>query len=307
MAPGGYAWWYVDALSDDGRHGLTIIGFVGSVFSPYYARARRRAAGGAADPLDHCALNVALYGDARSDNRWAMTERGRRSVQRDATTLRIGPSIMRWDGDVLVFDIDEVTVPIPSRLRGQVRVHPAAIVARSFALDDTAHHHWRPIAPCARVEVALSHPSLKWRGTGYLDSNTGTRPLEQDFPAWEWSRGTLRDGRTVVLYDVTRRDAEPLSLAVAFDPSGGIEAFEPPGRAALPRTGWRMDRSTRSTAGHAPKVLQTFEDAPFYSRSLIESHLLGERVTAVHESLSLERFAAPWCQWMLPFRMPRNA
>ena len=42
---GGYAWWYVDALSDDGRHGLTIIAFVGSVFSPYYAlraAARRR-------------------------------------------------------------------------------------------------------------------------------------------------------------------------------------------------------------------------------------------------------------------------
>ena len=34
VPPGGYAWWYVDALSDDGRHGLTVIAFVGSVFSP---------------------------------------------------------------------------------------------------------------------------------------------------------------------------------------------------------------------------------------------------------------------------------
>ena len=33
----GYVWWYVDALSDDGRQGLTIIAFIGSVFSPYYA------------------------------------------------------------------------------------------------------------------------------------------------------------------------------------------------------------------------------------------------------------------------------
>lgn len=32
---GGYRWWYLDGLSDDGRHGLTIIGFAGSVFSPY--------------------------------------------------------------------------------------------------------------------------------------------------------------------------------------------------------------------------------------------------------------------------------
>ena len=38
----GYAWWYVDALSDDGENGITIIAFIGSVFSPYYAFARRR-------------------------------------------------------------------------------------------------------------------------------------------------------------------------------------------------------------------------------------------------------------------------
>ena len=43
VRPGGYAWWYVDALSDDGQHGLTIIAFIGSVFSPYYAWARARA------------------------------------------------------------------------------------------------------------------------------------------------------------------------------------------------------------------------------------------------------------------------
>ena len=34
VAPGGYAWWYVDAISDDRQHGLTVIAFIGSVFSP---------------------------------------------------------------------------------------------------------------------------------------------------------------------------------------------------------------------------------------------------------------------------------
>ena len=48
--PNGYAWWYVDALSDDGAHGITLIAFIGSVFSPWYAWARRR---GPADPQNH--------------------------------------------------------------------------------------------------------------------------------------------------------------------------------------------------------------------------------------------------------------
>jgi len=33
--------------------------------------------------------------------------------------------------------------------------------------------------------------------------------------------------------------------------------------------------------------------------------LLGESVTAMHESLSLDRFRARWVQMLLPFRMPR--
>ena len=85
VAPGGYLWWYVDALSDDGRHGLSIIAFVGSVFSPYYAWARSRN-GGVADPENFCAINVALYGAA--GKRWTMTERGRSSVRRSAASLK---------------------------------------------------------------------------------------------------------------------------------------------------------------------------------------------------------------------------
>ena len=31
----GYVWWYVDAFSEDRAYGLTLIAFIGSVFSPY--------------------------------------------------------------------------------------------------------------------------------------------------------------------------------------------------------------------------------------------------------------------------------
>jgi len=304
VARGGYAWWYVDALSDDGRHGLSIIGFVGSVFSPYYAGARRRSPRGVADPLSHCAMNVALYGPGR--NRWAMTERGRGRLQRSATSIGIGPSSMRWERDALVIEIDEVTAPIPSRLRGVVRVHPHALVDHSFALDDAGRHRWHPIAPCARVEVALTHPACTWRGGGYLDSNAGDRPLENDFARWDWSRAALARGRTAVLYDVARRGAAPLELTLCFDPAGGMSTFEAPQRVALATTGWRLPRGTRSDAQRPASVATTLESAPFYARSVVDTSLLGEPGRAMHESLSLDRFDTRWCQWMLPFRMPRT-
>ena len=137
VAPGGYAWWYCDALSDDGRFGLTIIAFIGSVFSPYYAWSGRR------DPLDHSAINVAIYGrntrDTWAKGRWAMTERGRQSVEIEANALRIGPSSLTWDGTALTIEIDETSAPIPTRLKGRVRVMPDAVTRQIFGLDREGH------------------------------------------------------------------------------------------------------------------------------------------------------------------------
>jgi carotenoid 1,2-hydratase len=281
------------------------------VFSPYYA-ARRRGPGPHA-PLAHCSLNVALYG--RSGHRWAMTERDGRpaiykpydsDVRRDERTFEIGPSAVTWDGNAYTVHIDEITNPLPTRIRGTVKLTPQALVDGDFALDTAGCHRWRPIAPCANVEVNLSHPNLKWSGSGYLDMNTGSAPLERDFVDWSWSRAALKQG-SAILYDVTRRDGTDLSVAIRVDPSGRVEDVEPPPRAELPASFWRVARETRADAGKGATVTQTFEDGPFYARSLLSTHILGERVPAVHESLSLDRFGARWVQFLLPFKMPRRA
>jgi len=298
----GYRWWYVDALSDDERHALTVIAFIGSVFSPYYAWARRR---GPTDPLEHCAMNVALYTD--TGKRWTMTERGRKRVQGSANALLIGPSALAWHADTLRIEIDEITVPLPARLRGEVRVQPLSILNRCFDLDPEGSHRWHPIAPRARVEVAFERPALRWTGTGYLDSNSGDVPLEETFTRWDWSRAELRAGDTAVLYDVSRRNGGELSLALCFDKTGSLERFNPPPRVALPNTGWHIARGTRAENTSPASVRRTLEDTPFYARSILTAPLLGERVTAVHESLNLDRFRSAWVQMLLPFRMPRRA
>ena len=129
-------------------------------------------------------------------------------------------------------------------------------------------------------------------------------PLEAAFSGWHWSRASLKNG-VVVLYDVNRRRGSPLSLAIRFDPSGNAEHFVPPPLVSLPRTGWRLARATRADAGHSSSVIETLEDAPFYARSALATQLLGERATAIHESLSLQRFNKSWVRLLLPFRMPR--
>jgi carotenoid 1,2-hydratase len=268
------------------------------VFSPYYALARRR--GAAADAENHCTLNVALYGPRA---RWAMTERGRGALRRDAAHLAIGPSGLAWDGESLRVGISEMTVPWLGRVRGEVRLYPRALPGRAFAIDPEGRHRWTPLAPLAHVEVALTEPALRWSGAGYCDMNAGAAPLEADFVRWDWSCARV-GGDAAVLYETWPRAGEPQALALRFDPQGGCELFDMPPRCALPPTRWRIARATRADAAH---VVRTLEDTPFYARSVLATRLLGTESPSMHESLSLDRFRAPWVQAMLPFRMPRRA
>lgn len=267
------------------------------MFSPYYAAARRR---GHSPAAAHCAVNLALYGEG--GHRWAMTERSERGLRQSADRLAIGPSALHWRGDRLEIDVDEITAPWPARLRGRIVLHPRAGTPLDVALDTAGRHRWTPIAPSARVEVALDKPGLRWSGTGYLDANAGSEPLEQCFTDWTWSRAALPDGRTAITYDVQRREGPPMALALAIDAQGRASEVEPPPAARLPRAGWGVQRPARGTDC---RLLATLEDGPFYARSLMEATLLGQRVQAVHESLSLTRFSRRWVQAMLPFRMPR--
>ena len=301
VASGGYRWWYIDGVSDDGLHGLTLIAFVGSVFSPYYAWARRR---GAADPRNHVAMNVGLYGAL--GHRWAMTERGSGRLAVAPEELVIGPSALRCDGRRLQVSLDEVTAPLPSRIQGTVTVTPAALHTRRFALDEGERHYWQPVAPIARIDVQLQSPALSWRGHGYVDSNGGDEPIGNAFNCWDWSRAALADGSAAMFYDITRRDGSTHLLSLRAGDSGKLEEFAAPPRVQLPHSGWRVARSTRSETAGGAKVQATLEDGPFYARSLVRSTIDGHSVLSVHESVSLERFRAPWVRALLPFKMPRR-
>ena len=47
-------------------------------------------------------------------------------------------------------------------------------------------------------------------------------------------------------------------------------------------------------------------DAPFYSRSLVETRIGGETSVGVHEALDLVRYRQPWLKPMIAVRVPRR-
>jgi len=279
---------------------------LGSVFSPFYAKAR--GASRAVDPLDHCALNVALY--SRGAQLWSLDERGRDRVHRTASSLTLGASVVAWERDALVIHLHERTTPFltarplgDQRIVGRVTVHPRVRVDEPFALDAAGAHLWWSAAPLARVEVALDEPALRWSGDGYHDANAGDGPLEEAFTSWDWSRAGVGDD-AVILYDALPRGGPRRPHARRVTAAGRVEEVEVPARVALPRTRWGVRRETR-TDGGAARVRETLEDSPFYARSVLSTRLLGQDVTAMHETLDLDRFRKGWVQFLLPFKTRR--
>jgi carotenoid 1,2-hydratase len=223
---------------------------------------------------------------------------------RSRDALVVGLSSLSWDGSCLRIDIEERGSPIPHRIRGRVEVRAEAINPSAFVLEGQGRHWWRPLVPRADVVVDMEMPGVSWRGSGYLDQNAGGEPLERGFSHWTWSRARSRDG-AVIVYNALRRREGTLSLALSFNRHGGFEQRRAPATAVLPLTRWRLPRTTYSDDGQA-SLIRSFEDTPFYARSLIGHSLYGERLESVHESLSLDRFSRSIVRLMLPFRMPRR-
>ena len=291
----GYRWWYLDAVSDDGRHALVIIAFVGSVFSPYYYSARQRGLG---RPENHCAINVALYGPG---GRWSMTERGEAQLSRDSAHFQVGPSHIAWRDDRMEFTLRERCTPFGQALKGRVLAWPEADCGLDVRLDPLGRHQWRPWSPHATVEVDLESPKLRWRGKGYLDANAGSEPLESAFRTWDWSRTEREDGLRLH-YEVRYPSGDERLLCYQVNPDGGFQVVEASAAQPQRRTGWGLRRGPRP--GHEISGIRGLEDTPFYSRSLFEGPAEGRHT--VHEHLDMNRFEAGWVRFLLPFRMPRK-
>ncbi|WP_410171711.1 carotenoid 1,2-hydratase [Cereibacter johrii] len=283
-------------MSDDGTRALSVIGFIGSVFSPWYRWSGRK------EPQNHCCLNVATYGPG---GRFTMTDRGRAALRQSPDTLTVGPSRMHWTGTQLIVEVNEISSPpLVSPVKGRIVLTPTGITEVEVTLKDDGSHIWRPFAPTARIEVDLTQ-GHRWHGHGYFDANFGTAALEADFRFWTWGRYPVADG-AACFYDATRRDGSRLELGLHVAADGRARLIQPPPQARFSRSRWLVERHTPADPGTRPRQVMSMLDAPFYSRAMVETTVFGQKTVGVHEALDLRRFRSPLLMPMLAVRVPRR-
>ncbi|MFO0736471.1 MAG: carotenoid 1,2-hydratase [Labilithrix sp.] len=246
-------------------------------------------------------MNVALYARSRSESAWTLTEQAVRAEARTTEGVAIGASVMRWDGDRLVVDIDERT-PLGRRVRGKVVLTPETQSELELTLDPRSEHRWWPVAPRARIEVDMPELGVRFAGHGYHDANAGDVSLDASFRSWSWARGRAQDA-SLITYDVTLTDSSHKSLALAIPSRGEVTHLASIEAVSLGRTRWGLARVVRAEPGGTARVVRSLEDGPFYARALVETRLEGRPITVVHETLAADRLRRRWVRFCTSFRM----
>jgi len=325
VRPGGYAWWYFDAVSDDGARALTAIFFIGSVFSPDYAARVRR--GETARAEEHLGVNLALY-ERGKKRAWVMSEHGAAALGGVGEGgPRIADSAIEpTAGGGLRLTIREHTAPflvtlagVGARVEGTIDVEPLSppIDPVELHADGDVRHLWHVLMRAARVRVRFTRPDFAFDGIGYHDVNAGDGRLERAFASWSWARfhdPAKKEPRTTIVYAthersgaarawvVDARDAEPTAARTAtLLPEG--ERRRAPWGLMVPRW-FAVDDAGRTLRCTPTRIL---EAAPFYTR--YAARLGGDggvsQSTGVGEFLDLDRFQDRGVQFLLRFKMRR--
>jgi carotenoid 1,2-hydratase len=320
VAPGGFAWWYLDVVTPEGD-GLVLIWSYGLPFLPGYAGAAR--AGRAERPSDRPSLNVVVYrggrpvvyllqeygpGDAEAV---AGFEPGADPAAGETDAglhLRLGGSrfASRVEGGRRRVEV-EIDCAMPGtreRLRGTVRVDGVARRAEGGETDPPDEPHvWTPLTGPAHGEVALrcgDRAVARFAGRAYHDRNGGSVPLHglgMDF--WMWGRLPFRD-REAIYYLLWPHGSEHPERCIGVEIDQGGKTRRIPGlrleRAEPRRTlaGLPWSARLRLLQGRDPwlevRHTRVIDSGPFYLRFLSEATSAdGERATGMGELCYPER------------------
>ncbi len=201
--PGGYEWWYFDAIDSSGIFRLVIIFYDGIPFSLDYIDACKNAKGG--KPVlaeNHPGISISVYENDKPvfyDLSEYPPEKC--SFSYEETSVVIGNNKLHTlsdqDIETYILEIDE-ELPDGDHLKGTItfsgKTIPGELVPDiSNLLND--QHVWNLVSPKTRVSAELElqtriddNKEILFTGNGYHDHNYGHIPMYDTFRDWYWAR-----------------------------------------------------------------------------------------------------------------------
>ncbi len=335
-SPGGFTWFYVDLIDDQGR-GATLIWSWGLPFLPGYAQASRN--GRPQLPINRPSVNLVVYEDGR-ESFYLLSELAPEQCVwgDDGRSWRLGGCTFTWtdtpcaDGAAptreLLADLD-LALPTGGRATGQVWLSgslrrdpaaaggPADLAAAGEPADLAGSHVWAPMIAASRGGLELQTPSgdLRLEGRGYHDRNSAPQPLHDlGVQRWLWGRVAL-PGRDLVFYRLIPSIVgdRPRDLIVEIAADGGCRVREDAGlrmgrlRRSLWGLSWPSEITFCDPDGHTVHVQFSalLDNGPFYQRYLLRGRCNGQQGYGLGENLVPDRVDSNLLRPLVQMRVHR--
>ncbi|MGD8427114.1 MAG: hypothetical protein PVH63_05750 [Balneolaceae bacterium] len=221
--PGGYEWWYFDAISKDGTYSFVVIFYEGNPFSTRYIKALQTENGRAmAD--EYPAVSISVY-ERGKPIFYSFTEFDPPdcSFSENQINVQVGRHALTGEMDdklryTLILKED---LPSGDRLDAEISFESPVCerpLFKNVNAINTGHrntgHRWNLVQPRADVKGKIRLASngkiskkIDFEGRGYHDHNTGNEPMRDEFRDWYWGRFHF-ETMTLVYYVMNRRRQE---------------------------------------------------------------------------------------------------
>ncbi|MCH2110573.1 MAG: hypothetical protein MK135_14720 [Polyangiaceae bacterium] len=270
-ARGGFAWWYLDHIDEQGN-GFVLIWSFGLPFLPH---SRKRPTAGSRP-----SIALSLYRQGKCI--WYTLQEFDPSQvsQPDVEgNLKIGDCSFqverRETNTVGAIRLRLAAAGEPSPLEGVIEFEgPSVPLEKS---QTTEQHLWTPRVPRARVKAQFSQERLAeaFEGPGYFDGNASTVSLlDQKIARWDWARITFPDETLITYTSTSETDGAVVGGAWRTKgqeievPAADEQKLEAEGKV---RGFYRLDAPERLNLSwgsdeYSIHYYRLIDDGPFYQR-----------------------------------------
>lgn len=299
IPPGGYEWWYFDAIDESTGYALVVIFYRGNPFSNRYIRQLKDDNWGEdAWPSKFPAISISLYRD-NEPVFYSFTEYppGESEFLTDKPAVTVGDNRLEADlsGSEMKYKLTlNEELPSGDKLMAELTFNSSLRLEDDFgeqADSSNPGHTWNLVMPRAGVEGSfsvyrssqLTHSS-RLNGLGYHDHNTGYEPMKDEFRDWYWGRYHFASA-TLLYYVMNRKNSRQYrGWLIESEKGNELQNFKniELKDIGISIFGLQVARKLVLGSGSIRAVVQqthSLDNGPFYRRFMSEAFLsLGDEV-----------------------------
>lgn len=317
---GGFLWWYVDLLDENGN-GIVLIWSLNLPFLPDVSYGLR--SGDRPLPAQHPSLNVVVHKEGKTAF-YLLQQHTEDAWEWDPQSgkWRIGATEICLKGSTkgracLEATLDCSLPETGERLTGTVRVEGSLRRAGNTVRPDSVHL-WCPLLTATEgtVDLQWGDQDLHVQGRAYVDRNESPVGLtELGIDRWWWGRLPFSD-HELIWYRLDSKDpAVPSKQFLLRVDRDGESRLSEGGIALGPtRTGWyglayptTLHLTEPDGTEVSVQVTEVTDDGPFYQRFVVAAERGSERVHGVAELVVPDRIALPGLRRLIDMKVHQAA